>query len=243
MQAFYNCRSLQIFQLPDSVSVIGEEAFSYFPQATFRLPNSLSNIGIKAFSESLIEEFTYNNENIQLLTIHTRSFESMNSLTSFTLPDSVTMIENNAFHLCNSLTTIKLNKNLVQIEDYAFNQLPALKTVEIPPNENLDNITYLTFYDCPNLREIKFKDGTTNFKFYEGILYDKEQTEIIRYLKANNIDHIEIPSLVKYIGQFAFSDCPSILSVHFLGKSQLEEIKLGAFQNWELMLSLIAILT
>ena len=50
-------------------------------------------------------------------------------------------------------------------------------------------------------------------------------------MKANNIDHIEIPSSVKYIGQFAFSDCPSILSVHFLGKSQLEEIKLGAFQN------------
>ena len=230
-QAFYNCCSLQTFELPDSVSSIGEEAFSYFPMLTFRLPNNLTKIGIKAFSESLIQEFDYDNEEIQLVIIHTQSFESMNALTTFTLPDSVLKIENNAFHLCDSLTTVKLNQNLAQIEDRAFNQLPSLEKVEIPPNEYLDNLTYLTFYDCPKLKEIQFDDETTNFKFIDSILYNKQQTEIIRYLKANNIDHIEIPSSVKYIGQYAFSECPSIRSVHFSGDNQLEEIRLGAFQN------------
>ena len=228
--AFDHCSKLKNFELPDSVSRIEDNAFSHVSLTSFRLPSSLKYLGMQAFSYSSIESFSYS-QDIEIDTLKVQCFEYMNSLINFIVPESVIEIETNAFHSCESLTYVKLNGHLTIIGDSAFNDLPSLEKVELINNTNLNNLSYLTFNNCPKLKTIDFQPGTTNFKFQKGILYNKDQTEIIIYLKANDIVNIEIPPSVKYIGQNAFSDCSSIKSVRFLGESQIEEIKLAAFKN------------
>ena len=84
------------YEIPDSVTSIGNYAFYYSDSLTsVTIPDSVTSIGNYAFCECY-------------------------SLTSVTIPDSVTTIGNSAFSFCFALTSVTIPDGVTTIGDEAF---------------------------------------------------------------------------------------------------------------------------
>jgi hypothetical protein len=73
------------------------------------------------------------------------------SLTSVTIPDSVTRIGNYVFESCSSLTTVTIGHGVINIGDEAF-AITALSNVKIP--ESVSTIGEDAFAACDNLTNV-----------------------------------------------------------------------------------------
>ena len=71
-----------------------------------------------------LKEVVFSNASISY--INERAFEDCTSLTSITIPNSVTSIDYNAFQNCSGLTSATLPANLTSIGDYAFQNCSSL---------------------------------------------------------------------------------------------------------------------
>lgn len=94
--------------IPDSVTAIPDDAFSYCSQLTnISIPNSVTFIGFSAFN-------------------------SCTSLKSITLPSSLSTIQSYAFYNCGNLKTIRIPVSVTSIGNCAFDVCPSLMTVTYP---------------------------------------------------------------------------------------------------------------
>ena len=85
--------------------------------------------------------------------IEVQAFWNCSSLTSITIPASVTSIGSGVFQGCTSLTSVKLSEGLTRIGDQTFGRCNALETIEIPAS--LTSIGNDAFKNCAKLRSIR----------------------------------------------------------------------------------------
>ena len=91
----------------------------------------------------------------------------------------------------------------------------SITTFEI--KKNINNIDHLStaetvFYECLQLESFTVEEGNLNFAVHDGILYNKNMTEMIEVplaIKGN----ITIPNSVTSIGSYAFWGCGSLTSI------------------------------
>ena len=69
-----------------------------------------------------------------LVSIGERAFRNCDSITSVSLPDSLTSIERAVYAGCTSLHTLALPSNLETIGEFAFHGCESLDTVILPTN-------------------------------------------------------------------------------------------------------------
>ena len=121
------------------------------------------------------------------------------SLTSVTIPDSVTLIGNSAFNDCTSLTSVTIPDSVTSIGSTAFSNCTSLTSVTIP--NSVTSIGGGAFNACTSLTSITIPDGVTsigNYTFYQ----------------CYSLTSVTIPDSVTSIGVNAFSYCTSLKEVY-----------------------------
>ena len=154
------------------------------------------------------------------------------------MPDSVNEIAANAFANCKSLLEIELSDNVRIIGDYAFEGCENLQNVKLP--EKLEQIgiwafidTNITEINLPNntiinkstisngndsptffgAKELKKVDIGTDNKYYveeNGVIFNKDKTEIVCYPSMKDANDYIIPDTVKILEVDTFAFCNNL---------------------------------
>ena len=242
--AFSYCRSLitVTFGENSQLTSIGSYAFQFCSNLTgITIPSSVTSIGQSAFNNCTSLQYnTYegglylgNTENPYLVlvdtevtnvvefTIHSdckiiyyQAFYGCSSLTSITIPESVTSIGNRAFYNCTGLTEINFNatnmSNLSSSNNvFAYTGNDSTGIV-VNIGANVTRIPAYLFYPysgssySPNIISINFANGS-------------ECTEIGNYAFYNcsSLISITIPENVTSIGNRAFYNCTGLTEINF----------------------------
>ena len=109
------------------------------------------------------------------------------------------------------VSTVELSDGITTIPDRAFYKCSILTTIEIPAT-----VTTIgsggVFVRCTGLTSITVAENNANFTAEDGILYNKNKTELLICPQGKS-GVVEIPSSVTEIGSYAFSGCTKITSV------------------------------
>jgi hypothetical protein len=174
-------------------------------------------------------------------------FYNLSNLNSIILPQNITCIEEAAFADCTGLTSLKIPDKVTEIRWYAFAGCKGLKTITIPNTvthfggfafRDCVSLTSIAiplglrtlwtdaFYSCTGLKEFIVSENDTKFTTVEGVLFNKDKSEIIAYPNAKSSTYI-IPNNVDSIGEDAFAYCSNLTSVAI--PTSVKEIGANAF--------------
>jgi uncharacterized ParB-like nuclease family protein len=137
------------------------------------------------------------------------AFSGCDSLTSVTIPNSVTSIGYYAFSGCSSLSSVTIPNSVTSIGYSAFSGCSSLSSIIIP--NSVTSIGYSTFSGCGSLRDITVSSGNEQYHSVNGVLFSKDT--IIRYPAGKTYSSYTIPSGITSIETSAFSDCNNLTSV------------------------------
>ncbi|MCB6114436.1 leucine-rich repeat domain-containing protein [Flavobacterium psychrophilum] len=144
------------------------------------------------------EIVTYNSKNYIVTAIGEDAFEHCNTLTSVTIPNSVTDIENGAFFSCSGLTSITIPNSVTAIENFAFFGCFGLTSVTIP--NSVITINRGAFAGCSGLTSVTIPNSVTTIR--EDAFAD-----------CSGLTSVTIPNSVTSIGDYVFGGCSGLTSV------------------------------
>ena len=124
------------------------------------------------------------------------------SVTSVTIPDSVTAIHDCAFENCSELTNISIPNSVTYIGFSAFAHCTSLKSITLP--SSLSFISGSLFSGCSQLTTIHIPDSVPSIQSYA-------------FYHCRNLETIRIPVSVTLIETDAFAGCPSSMTVTYSG--------------------------
>ena len=136
----------------------------------------------------------------RIKSIGTAAFACCHSLTSITIPSSVTYIGPDAFGVCTGLTSITILDGVTSINDSAFTNCTGLTSITIP--DSVTSIGRNVFSHCTGLTSVVIGDGLTYIDDY-------------MFSDCTGLTSITIPDSVTSIGGSAFYECTGLTSVYF----------------------------
>ena len=168
------------------VTEIGDRCFRDCSIKTVIIPNTVKFIDDCAFiwCSNLKNVYIPNS----VTSIGKDAFAYCSGLTSVTIPDSVKSIGKSVFFNCESLTSVIIGNGVTIIGDCAF-------------------------WECCGLEEIKVDANNNYYSSLDGVLFDKNKTELIQYPTGNTRTSYDIPNSVTSIGNDAFAYCNNLTSV------------------------------
>ncbi|MDR1023033.1 MAG: leucine-rich repeat protein [Prevotellaceae bacterium] len=133
----------------------------------------------------------------------------------------------------NSIKTVVIREGVTTIGDYAFASCSGLTGLTIP--NSVTTIGDYAFASCSGLTGINVNAGNSNYSSADGVLFNKNKTELIAYpagktgnyaipnsvttigvgafVGSSGLTGVTIPNSVTTIGGFAFRDCSGLASV------------------------------
>ena len=119
-------------------------------QGAYIIPNSVTSIGEYAFSDcSGLTSVTIGNS---VTSIGKYAFWGCTGLTSVTIPNSVTSIGESAFDDCTGLTSVTIGNSVTSIGNWAFYRCSGLTSIDIP--NSVTSIGECAFFRCSGLTDI-----------------------------------------------------------------------------------------
>ena len=142
------------------------------------------------------------------------TFATCPSLTSVTIPSSVTSMGTEIFYTCSSLTSVTIPSSVTSIENDTFRICSSLTSVTIP--SSVTSIGLNAFHTCSSLTSVTIPSSVTRI-------------EDNTFSSCSSLTSVTIPSSVTSIGGNAFSSCYSLTSVTI--PSSVTSIGSSAFTN------------
>ena len=199
--------------IPEGIKTIGN--FAFMDNKNIRsveLPATVELIGEAAFSKSSIESVTLPSG---LKQIKSDAFNGCRQLKHINIPEKVKKIPYRCFANCDSLEEVEMNPKIKEIGKMAFWGCRSLKKCDFPVGVKLHDGT---FSQCENLfvkqgPYIIRKDGKYLERYYdenceEGIV--PEGVERLGSCSLKKAKRIHLPSSLKIIDAFAFQMCKEL---------------------------------
>ncbi len=165
------------------------------------------------------------------------AFSGCSSLTSLTLPSSVTSIGDHAFESCSGLTSLTLPSSVTSIGDYAFRNCSGLTSLTIP--SGVTTIDYYAFADCRGLTSLTIPSSVTSigghaFAWCSGLTSLTLPSRVTSigghaFESCSGLTSLTLPSRVTSIGGHAFESCSGLTSLTL--PSSVTEIDWSAFEK------------
>ncbi|MGI6248148.1 MAG: leucine-rich repeat protein [Acutalibacteraceae bacterium] len=199
--AFYYCTSLTGITIPKSVTIIGESVFdSCDILASIDVADENPNY-------SSADGVLFNKDKTRLI-----QYPIGNPRTSYTVPGSVTVIGDYAFSYCFSLTSIIIPGNgVTSIGTEAFSSCEALTSITL--GNGVASIGGNAFGFCIILASIDVADDNPNYSSADGVLFNKDKSQLIQYPIGNPRTSYTVPVGVTIIGDSAFDNCLSLTNI------------------------------
>ena len=187
---------LEIINIPEGVTYIGDYAFCYTELNEIAIPSTVTYLGAAAFESSEIRKVN--------------------------IPEGITNIQRGTFGYCDKLQEIEISSTVESIGDNAFGNCTSLKKVHISDLEAWFRIQFETYghleYDfyCSNPLYhggSLFLNGVelTELNIPEGLTEIKADT----FINYKHLTKVTIPATVEKIGERAFYGCTGLKDILF----------------------------
>ena len=114
----------------------------------------------------------------------------------------MTKINNEAFYGSN-VAAVAINDKTQSIGDKAFNSCKEITSIDIP--SSVSTIGQSAFENSSKLEAINVNGNNTKYSSGEGVLYDKNKTQLITYPENKQGGSSKIPGTVSFIEKAALS--------------------------------------
>lgn len=105
-----------------------------------------------------------------------------------------------------NVKTVKVGSNITHLSDKCFNNMPYLESIDLNEATNLKSAGYHSFYKCPLLKSLDFKNTKLSTIEHAAIC------------ELSGIEDIYLPKTVSNISDKNFDSCPS-LSIYLEAKN------------------------
>lgn len=214
----HNFDELTKVVIGSSVETIDDYAFAWCGNLTkIEIPDSVTKIGNGVFSGCYsLGEIIISNENTNYSSENGILFDK----------SKTTLIE---YPICKNDEKYVVPNTITQIESGAFGGNNYLQSIEIP--DSVTQIASDAFSNCNNLKEIVVADGNSNYSTSDGIMFDKNKSQLIYFPNGKELMEYAIPDSVIQIADYAFLGCQTLTSIDIpnsvkkIGKSTFEQCK------------------
>ena len=214
-------------------SVTGDEVTitKYTGDATaLTIPSTIDSKTVTAIGESAFS-FCTSIKSVTIpegvTSIEKNAFFGCTSLESVTIPNGVTSIGGAAFYNCTNLKSVTIPEGVTSIGGNAFYNCTSIESVTIP--KSVTSIGENAFLGCTSLTSITVDPGNSNYSSVYGVLFNKEQTNLIIYPARKTGNSYDISNIVTSIDTFAFYGCTNLESVTI--PAGVTAIPIGIFKN------------
>ena len=197
--------------------------------ATYVIPGEINGKKVTEIGDSTFKgctELTSITIPDGVIGIGNNAFSGCTSLETVTIPASVTYVGNSAFYGCTSLKSVTVPESVTYIGGYAFAECYSLKYADIPAN--VTGIGTSPFCNCRSLENINIDEANKCYTTVDGVLYDKDKTELINYPAGKKDSSYVIPEGIRTIREKAFYGCLNLCELTI--PDSVTEIESGAFE-------------
>jgi len=200
------------------------------------------NLGITRIGNAAFRPYGFSNRNLKsivipkgITSIGSEAFSGCYNLINIILPEGLIRIEEGAFLSCTNIKNIIIPDSVIYIGGGAFKLCQNLENINIPANV-VSPIGPFMFNHCLNLTNIIVNEQNPIYSSIDGILFNKDQTTLIKYPSGKTRQIYTIPLSVTAISPSAFEECKL---VNIIIHERVISIGLHAFLECEQLIAII----